>query len=147
MTPMTIFVAATALAAADAASQTPSASDLKRMQGDWMVTTMKVDGISLPPDDAQALFRSIRGNTYSVSRYTKVIAHGTFKLDPEKSPKTIDSLPTTSAKDAKPLLGIYEFANGKLRICNAPPGKDRPADFTARRGSGQTLIVWEPEKK
>lgn len=135
-----VLSAPTAPAAEDAA-----AADLRQMQGDWMVATMKVNGKELSADEAQILFRTVEGNQYTVSRFSKPIAGGTFTLDASVTPRTIDSTPAKS-KDGTPLLGIYEFDGEKLRICNARPGKPRPKTFKANLLSGHTLIVWEPER-
>jgi len=146
MTSTLILLAAIALGAVDAANPDAQAADVKQMQGDWMVRSMKTNGINTPPEEAQALFRTVTGTSYSVSRYSKPIVRGTFKLDAGKSPRTIDST-LMGAANSEPLLGIYEFEGNLLRICNAPPGKPRPADFQAKLGSGHTLTVWEPEMK
>jgi uncharacterized protein (TIGR03067 family) len=122
-----------------------NAADLARMQGDWMVHSMRAEGMDVPPDDAQALFRTIEGDKYTVSRYTKVVGRGTFKIDATQSPKTIDSSP--AGPQAKPISGIYEFDGDKLRICNARPGQPRPKSFDAKQYTGHTLIVWEREAK
>jgi uncharacterized protein (TIGR03067 family) len=129
-----------------------TAVDAKRMQGDWMVERMRVDGMDLPALDAQALFRTVQGDRYAVSRYAKVIGQGTFKLDATKSPKTIDSTPAPkpggkSSEPPKPIRGIYEFDGDRMRICNSRPGQPRPKNFEAKRFTGHTLIVWEPEVK
>jgi uncharacterized protein (TIGR03067 family) len=121
-----------------------NAIDLKRMQGDWMVASMKVNGMKVPDDEAQALFRSVDGQKYTVSHFSKPIGSGTFKIDATKEPKTIDSTP--QGKD-KPLLGIYQFDGPSLKICNAAAGKPRPTGFAAGPASEQTLIVWQPETK
>ena len=118
--------------------------DLKKMQGDWMVVSMTANGIKYPDEEAQSLFRTIEGNNYQISRYSKPIGKGTFKLDPAATPKTIDSSP--AADPSKPILGIYEFDGDNLKVCNAPPGKPRPSDFEAKAGSGHSLTVWQPEK-
>ena len=146
----TLFLAMLVLPVAVLAVDDPSALDVKRMQGDWMVKTMRVDGMDLPTLDAQALFRTVEGERYAVSRYAKVIGQGTFKLDATKSPKTIDSTPVAkpggkSSEPPKPILGIYEFDGDKMRICNSRPGQPRPKNFEAKRFTGHTLIVWEPE--
>jgi uncharacterized protein (TIGR03067 family) len=129
-----------------AAPADASAPDLAKMQGDWMVASMKANGTEVPADEAQALFRTVQENRYTVSRYSKVVGSGTFKIDATKTPRTIDSLAEKSP-DGKPVLGIYEFVGEKLRICNALPGKPRPTTFDAKLLSGHTVIVWEREKK
>ncbi|REK09037.1 MAG: TIGR03067 domain-containing protein [Planctomycetota bacterium] len=143
MATLAMLTAALLLAPAndDAAAQ----DDLARMQGDWMVESMKLNGLKHDQTEAESLFRTVQGDKYTVSRYTRAISSGHFTLDPTQSPKTIDSTPDNSP-DGVALLGIYEFDGTKLRICNAPAGKPRPKDFKCRLGSQHTLIVWEPEK-
>jgi uncharacterized protein (TIGR03067 family) len=135
------LVASTAVAIED-----PNAADLQRMQGDWMVAAMKTEGMDTDPAEAQALFRTIEGNKYTVARYRKAIGQGTFAIDATKSPKTIDSTPA-APPGVKPILGIYEFEGEKLRVCIAKPGQPRPKNFDAKPYTGHTLIVWEPEVK
>lgn len=144
MTAIAMLSAALLLAAPG--DDAPVQDDLARMQGDWMVESMKLNGLKHEQTESESLFRTVKGDAYSISRYTRVITEGTFKLDPTQSPKTIDSTPTNT-KDGVAMLGIYEFDGDKLRICNAPAGKPRPKDFKCRLGSQHTLIVWEPEKQ
>jgi uncharacterized protein (TIGR03067 family) len=134
------------LVAADA-KEDAAAEDLKKMQGDWVVVTMEADGMKIPDDDAQALFRTVKGNEYTVSRYRRVIGKGTIKLDATRKPRTIDALPAGAAREAKPIVGIYEFDGDKLKLCFAPAGKDRPTEFLTTEGSGHTLTVWQRERK
>ena len=103
------------------------------------------DGQKLPDDDTQSLFRTMKGDQYTVFLFRKAIGKGTFKIDASKKPKTIDFQP--AAAKAQPLLGIYEFDGDAWRICYANPGKERPTEFTPKEGTGYTLAVWEREKK
>jgi uncharacterized protein (TIGR03067 family) len=136
------------LLAADAPQDVASKKDLEKMQGDWVTVSYIRDGEKLPDDEAQALFRTVKGNEYTVSRFDKVLGGGTFTLDATKKPKTIDSLPRARpGAKATPLLGIYEFDGEKMRTCYAAPGKERPTAFESKEGSGWTLTVWEREKK
>jgi hypothetical protein len=48
------------------AENDPSAKDLEAMQGDWAVIEYVVDGIKSEDDNAQSLFRTIKGNHYTV---------------------------------------------------------------------------------
>jgi uncharacterized protein (TIGR03067 family) len=121
--------------------------DLERMQGDWAVHSMTRDGQPLPDDDAQSLFRTVKGDGYTIFRFDKAIGRGTVKLDATKTPRAIDASPANAPAGSPPLPGIYEFDGDKLRICFAGPGGERPKDFSCKAGSGHTLTVWEREKK
>jgi uncharacterized protein (TIGR03067 family) len=143
MNPKLPLIMSVCLLAAGDASDDASKKDLKKLQGDWAAVSMVVDGDKIPDDEAQALFRTIKDETYTVSRFNKVLGKGTFKLDATKKPKTIDITPA----NGKPILGIYELDDQTFKFCYARPGKERPADFSAKKGSEHTLTVWEREKK
>jgi uncharacterized protein (TIGR03067 family) len=83
----------------------------------------------------------------SVRRGDKVIGAGTFKLDPTKRPKTIDITFTEGKHKGKTVPGIYEIESDAFRVCIARDGDERPAEFSARLGSGRTLVVYKREKK
>jgi len=117
------------------AGNDPSAKDLEAMQGDWAVIEYVVDGIKSEDDNAQSLFRTIKGN----------LGSGTIKLDATRMPKTIDSIP--DKMPGKPFLGIYEIDGNRVKVCYAPPGKDRPTELASKKGSEHTFMIWEREKK
>ena len=135
------------LAGADASRGDENKKDLEKIQGDWAQVSMIVDGAKLPDDEAQALFRSIKGEQYTVFRFKKALGKGSFKIDATNKPRTIDAMPLVAGQKLKPMLGIYECDGAKLKLCFARAGQPRPADFSAEKGSGQTLSVWEREKK
>ncbi len=141
-----LFLVGVAAQAAETKKDDPNKKDLEKMQGDWVVVSMVKDGPKIPDDDAQALFRTVKGDQYSVSRFDKPIGKGSFTLDATKTPRAIDAFPAGRPKD-KPVLGIYEFEGERYKACFAPPGKDRPTKFEAPEGSGNTLTVYEREKK
>jgi len=120
--------------------------DLARMQGDWMIKAMWSGGLKLPDEESQSLFRTVEGNTYTVSRYAKKISSGMFKLDGAASPKTIDSSPAVKPDSGdNTVQGIYEFDGPTLRIANALPGKPRPTNFKPK--VGVTVIEWQVETR
>jgi uncharacterized protein (TIGR03067 family) len=127
--------------------QDPGKQDLEAMQGDWAAVSYIQDGQQLPDDDAQAFFRNMKGNEYTVFRFDRPLGKGTFTLDATKSPRTIDAVPAIRGGKGKPILGVYEIKQNRLTLCFAAPGKDRPTEFTSIPGSGRTLTVWEREKK
>jgi uncharacterized protein (TIGR03067 family) len=121
--------------------------DVERMQGDWVAASQVIDGEKLADDEAQTLFRTVKDDTYKIFSFDKPVGSGKFTIDATKKPRTIDARPETAAKDAPPLLGIYEIDGDTFRTCFASPGKDRPKDFDCKAGSGQRLTVWKREKK
>jgi len=131
------------LTAAEGADQ--SKKDLDQMQGNWAAESLVRDGKAFPQEEAQTYFRTVKGNTYTVVRFGKVVANGTMKLDATKSPKTIDFTPEGSK--TAPMPGIYALDGETLTQCIAMPGKPRPTKLAADPGSGMTLMVWKREKK
>jgi uncharacterized protein (TIGR03067 family) len=121
--------------------------DRAAMQGDWALATMISDGQVIPDDDCQGLFRTMKDDHYSVFRYDKVIGKGTFFVDATQRPRSIDFRPASASAGGKPILGIYKIEDGKLKICYARPGLDRPKDFSSTEGSKLTLSVWQREKQ
>jgi uncharacterized protein (TIGR03067 family) len=141
-----LLLGAVLLVAADKPADA-SKQDLEKLQGDWGVASQVIDGKKVADDEAQTLFRTVKGDAYTVFFYDKPIGKGTFTIDATAKPKTIDARPEAAPKDAPPLLGIYEIEGDTYRVCFAPAGKERPKDFKCPAGSGQTLTVWKREKK
>jgi uncharacterized protein (TIGR03067 family) len=135
------------LIAADGSKEDANKKDLEKMQGDWACVSAVMDGQKFSDDDAQSFFRTVKGDEYSLSLFTKTLEKGTFKIDATKKPKTMDGYPSYLKDKSKPNLGIYELDGDKLTTCFAQPGKERPTKFESKEGSGQTLAVWEREKK
>ncbi len=73
-----------------------------------------------------------------------------FEKDPSRSPKWITLTPV-GAKRGTPTLGIYEFEEGRLKLCMPSDPVDgeagRPSSFEAGRGSGQMLMVLERDEE
>jgi uncharacterized protein (TIGR03067 family) len=141
-----LLLTAALLVAADKPSDAND-KDREAMQGDWGVASQVIDGERVAPDEAQAIFRTVKGDTYTVFLFDKQIGKGTFTIDATKTPRTIDARPATADKDAPPLLGIYELDGDTYRVCFAAAGKERPKDFECKAGSGHTLTVWKRERK
>jgi uncharacterized protein (TIGR03067 family) len=133
--------------AADQPTADANKKDLEALQGDWAAVSIIHDGDKLPDDDAQSLFRTVKGDQYTVFLFRKAITKGTLKLDATKKPKTIDFLPTSTGVKSEPILGIYELEGDSWKICYALPGKERPKELTSKKGSGHALAVWERERK
>jgi uncharacterized protein (TIGR03067 family) len=75
-----------------------------------------------------------------------VVEAATQKLDPSKSPKTLDAKVTDGPNKGAVILGIYEISGDTLKVCFDPEGKKRPTEFKSESGS-QTLVVHKRVKK
>lgn len=121
--------------------------DLQKMQGDWAAVEFVREGHPLAPDDAQAYFRTVEGDHYTMSRYRKVQGKGTIKLDATKTPREIDATPTIPGKQVL-VKGIYEWDGDKLKIMFGAPDGARPTSFKIPPpGTPGSFTVWEREKK
>jgi uncharacterized protein (TIGR03067 family) len=145
MTRFTLILFSMALTAVGDSDADATAKDLEKMQGDWAVVSVIRDGVKEEDDNAQSLFRTVKGHQYTVFLFDKAVGNGTFQIDATKKPKTIESFPANLA--GKTLLGIYLIDGDTIKTCYAPPGKDRPTEFSSKKGSGHTLMVWERERK
>jgi uncharacterized protein (TIGR03067 family) len=137
-----VLLAALALAAAP--KDDAGKKDLEKMQGDWACEAMERDGFKFPDEAAQSYFRTVKDNSYTVSRYRKAAGKGTFKLDTTKTPRAMDITP---AAGGKPILAIYKIEGDTFTMCYAMPGGERPKEFATKADSGHTLAVWKREKK
>lgn len=145
----TVLALALALGASGEQKKEDAAkADLKAMQGDWAGDSFTRDGMAFPDDDAQALFRGVKGDRYTMHRFRKKVGSGKFTLDATKTPREIDiQVDAPQGKKVPVIKGIYKMEKGKLTMCYGPPGGKRPAKFEAPEKSGLTLVTWVREKK
>jgi uncharacterized protein (TIGR03067 family) len=123
-------------------------TELKAMAGTWRPDSIQTDGKEAPGDVLHnvVMHRDESGKTVIRRGDMVVLEAMVKKLDPFKKPKTIDTEQTVGEHKGKIILGIYEIDGDALRVCVAPPGKERPAEFTAQAGSGNSLAVYRREK-
>jgi uncharacterized protein (TIGR03067 family) len=128
----------------------PSANDakkeIKKFEGEWKCLESEDDGRfgdggdPMLIEDGEIKFL-IRGQ---VTFTAKIVA-----VDPKASPKTIDikylSGPGTNGDTQ---LGIYDWVDGKLKICWAAMGQEkRPKKFTTKPSIGRGFQMRLFEKK
>lgn len=116
-------------------------SDEGRIQGIWKYLASMRDGQITAPEELASW-----NVTFVKGQYTEQPADrfekGTYKLDPMKSPKTIDCLLTEGPHKGLPVAGIYEWDGDTLKICWAHWGSlQHPQEFSAAPGSQRALIV------
>jgi uncharacterized protein (TIGR03067 family) len=131
---------ATSLAAADDAG-------LKSIAGKWEVVSVTRDGA----EDAtlKGATRVHDGAKYTITpaagSKSPVVA-GALVVDASKTPVTIDMKPADGRYKDKTLQGILKLDGDTLTIAFAEPGKDRPASFESKPGSGVVVAVHKKAK-
>ena len=120
--------------------------ELKKFQGTWTFESVEAGGKKLPADQFKGMTVTFEGDKYSVKMGDEVVEAATQKLDPSKSPKTLDSTVTEGPNKGKVYLGIYEISGDTLKVCFDEEGKKRPTEFKGESGA-QTLVVHKRVKK
>jgi uncharacterized protein (TIGR03067 family) len=133
---MKLCALATALAAAlvvVAAEEKAAEKESKKLQGKWVATSLRHGDTEAPKEDIEkgAITLVIKGDKFTF-KTPKETQEGTFKIDPSKSPKTIDLSVTTKGGKKKTIVGIYEWDGDALRI--AGDQEKRPKDFKSKLG-------------
>ena len=120
--------------------------ELEKFQGTWTFDSVEAGGKKLPADQFKGITITFKHDSYSVKQGDKVVEAATHKLDPSKSPKTLDASVTEGPNKGMVILGIYEISGDTLTVCFDPEGKKRPTEFKGESGS-QTLVVHKRVKK
>jgi uncharacterized protein (TIGR03067 family) len=120
--------------------------ELKKFQGTWTFESVEAGGKEVPAAEFKGITVTFEGDKYTVKKGDEVIQAATQKLDPSKSPKTLDVTVAEGPNEGAVMLGIYEISGDTLKVCFDPEGKNRPTQFKSASGS-QTLVVHKRLKK
>ena len=131
------------LIGADAAKDDVVKRETEKFQGTWQLVSAESDGKKAPEDRVKQTRVVIKGSKHTVYFGDKeVVREIPFAIDPTTTPKSVtDMLP-----DGRTIKSIYELDGDTLKTCAAAAGKDRPTEFSAKEGSGQTLRVFKRVK-
>src|SRR5579872_5299870 len=114
--------------------------ELRKFQGTWTFASVEAAGKEQPAAEFKGMTVTFAGDKFTVKKGDEVIQAGTQKLDPSRSPKTIDVTVAEGLSKGAVMLGIYEIRGDTLKVCFDPEGKKRPTEFASTSGS-QTLVV------
>jgi uncharacterized protein (TIGR03067 family) len=117
--------------------------ELAKLGGTWQLVSAETDGKKLPEEQVKQIRVVIKAGKHTVYFGETVVAEGVaFRIDPTKSPKEVED----TLQDGRKIRGIYELDGDTLRSCVAAPDKERPTEFTGKKGSGYTLRVFKRAK-
>jgi uncharacterized protein (TIGR03067 family) len=121
--------------------------EVRKFQGTWTFESSETGGMTLPADELKALILTFEGDKHTVKKGDEVVQVGTQKLDPSKSPKTIDVTMTEGPNKGTVMLGIYEIDGDTLKVCFDLQGRKRPTEFKSAPGSENFVNVHKRVKK
>jgi uncharacterized protein (TIGR03067 family) len=139
-------VACVLLVCRAAGEDKPQGGDEKAFQGTWEVVEHLPGAKAQPP---VVYYKVVVAGT-KLTLHSKLgdKTHATeceFKLDPTTAPKQLDLISPRWGT----YPGLYEFKDGKLRLCYRGPGSTRPKDFDDAAAGNQvtTFLVLKLQPK
>jgi uncharacterized protein (TIGR03067 family) len=121
--------------------------EFKKFQGIWTFESVEAGGKKAPADQLKGATITFAADKFTVKKGDEVIQVGTQKLDPSRSPKTIDVRMTEGLNKGAVMLGIYEIDGDTLKVCFDEEGKQRPTEFKSPAGSATFVNVHKRAKK
>lgn len=145
-----LFVALSGLAGC-AKSQNVSAEmidGLKPLEGKWNVVEFNQAGRKSEPDELQASWANIKGDTL---RMVEVRGRGdsrptymddfVIQIDPSKPPGEMNFVYRDGPQAGQMRPGIYTLEGDRLKLCLAEVGAQRPTAFVGKDDPPQLLVV------
>jgi len=138
--PMTIQFKDIRIKTLSAASAT--ASDLDRVQGDWIVAEVVANGEKVPADTIANAKLKIKGDKYDLDAESGA-SRGTLKLREKENPKAMD----VTTDDGTEVAAIYELSEDSMKVCYALNGALRPKEFKSASGSDHVFTIYKRKAK
>ena len=127
-------------------TQPAAARDYQELSGTWQLTRGLVNGRPVPASQLRKTILITEGNTFRFPKASDVGTHpaGTFTVNPNASPKQVDSVGPGGPHAGQVTRGIYEILGAnQYRACWSPPGAPRPTRFESPPGSHRILQYWK----
>ncbi|MBT4732727.1 TIGR03067 domain-containing protein, partial [Candidatus Woesearchaeota archaeon] len=107
------------------------------LQGTWAFIAYEAEGVSIPEEQITAakLQVAFLGDKMIQKCDGNVLSEATYKVEDNRTPKTIDSFTTNGTEK-----GIYLLEGDILTICMSKSGFPRPLNFATKVGSKQMLF-------
>src|SRR5436309_8786859 len=128
-------------------AQSPAAQrDYELLSGTWQLTRGVDNGKPVPASEARNTILITEHNTFRLPNASRAgtSATGHFTINPDTSPKQVDSTAEGGPNAGQVSRGIYEILDPThQRACFGPPGGPRPTEFKSTPGSHRILQYWK----
>jgi uncharacterized protein (TIGR03067 family) len=123
--------------------------DLEKLQGTWEVSEMIVNGKLVPKERREGVKVVFSGDKMSlVPTKGEEKKEFTIKIDPAKTPKTIDTTALDGTYKGQTNPGIYQLDGDTLKLCLPnKTTKDRPKEFASAEDSYLAVMTLKKAKK
>ncbi|MBM4095828.1 MAG: TIGR03067 domain-containing protein [Planctomycetes bacterium] len=111
------------------------------IQGEWKLVESWANGTALPPQILGEATLKVTGDRYVLKR-SKDETKGRMKIDPTQKPAHVDIITERPGEEPSTGPGILKIEDGKLHLCGAPPGHERPIDFDTIRRPRLTVLIF-----
>jgi uncharacterized protein (TIGR03067 family) len=119
--------------------QSPAtASDLDRIQGEWKIKQLVLDGQPLDAATIADAKLIIKGDRFKLDAAGQNES-GTLQFDAQASPKTLE----VSLQSGDTIPAIYELSGATLKICYAVNSAARPKEFKSTGGSDHVFVEYQ----
>ena len=121
--------------------------ELAKFDGTWVAASVEVGGKKIPDEELKKApgRLTLKGGKWTLKAGGREQS-GTFTVDAAKKPKQMDIKPGDGPNAGKTIQAIYQLDGDTMKVCYAPPGKDRPTAFETKDKAGYALIVYKREK-
>lgn len=116
--------------------------DIDRLQGNWRLKSLVVDGAALSAGMIGQARVSIDGQRFRSLGMGSTF-EGLMHVDHGRKPKSFSIKFTRGPEKGNVNHGIYELKGDKWRLCIATRGGPPPSDFESKPGSGFAIEVLE----
>lgn len=111
---------------------------LRALEGTWSFTALEIEGETIPSGAFASAHLLMDGDRFCMRSF-EADHDGTFIIDVEAEPHTIDIHFIAGPEAGHSSLGIFELHGDTLRFCLGLTGKSRPKKFLTSKGSGHAL--------
>src|SRR5262249_25292680 len=116
-------------------------NELRRLQGSWQIEMQEENGDQVSADDLKGRTILFGKDTFFLRQDQRVVQIGMLKLNPNKTPSTVNAVIMQGDKKGDIMQGIYELNGDSLKICLDTEGQERPKEFKTAPKSGFKLMV------
>ena len=139
-----VFIAITTIAT-ETSQQNGLRRDIEGIQGTWKIVALESDGQTAPPEIVHTLKLVFKDDTLTFKPGEPGFTNYKYRLGPTVQPAGFAMIHADGTGKGEAENGIYSLVGDHLKICFGK-AKQRPKEFTAGAGSGQSMYSLERER-